>query len=167
MSHHLCGKNVVGKKSRMMEIRDHLNFWWNQTVKNQQMNSQLCLIVQRELKVVGLNSWGAMEKGHVVWWVQIYPVPGWWADYIIIHSYTEWPGFLINGFFFFLPCWHGHILKWQYHDSSGSTSERRVQGARHINFTNGLATTESRLYPPSGIFGMWLETALSSSPTFP
>ncbi len=27
------------------------------------------------------NKWdsGAMEEGHVVWWVQIYPVPEWWA----------------------------------------------------------------------------------------
>ena len=62
--------------------------------------------MQRELKGLGLNScvalrkpliseanqqkrlqfarehkdWtGAMEEGHVVWWVQIYPVPEWWA----------------------------------------------------------------------------------------
>ena len=35
--------------------------------------------MQREVKVVGLNSCRAMEKGHVVWWVQIYPVPEGWA----------------------------------------------------------------------------------------
>lgn len=41
---------------------------------------------------------------------------------------------------FFLPWWHGHILRQQCRDSSGSNCPRVIHGAWDIIFTNGLAT---------------------------
>ncbi len=32
-NHHLWGRNVVGQKSSMIIIGNHLNVWWNQIVK--------------------------------------------------------------------------------------------------------------------------------------
>ena len=65
-------------------------------------------------------------------------------------DYNEWPDF-------FLPWWHWNILKWEYHNSSGSSCERVVQGARGIIFTHRLAITECQrvqILTPLRIFGI-------------
>jgi len=61
---------------------------------------------------------------------------------IWLPEYTEWTGLSIQTFFH--PWWHGHILRWQCRDSSGSNCERVVMGAWDIIFTHELATTEFR-----------------------
>ena len=107
MNHHLCEKNVVGKKSWM--IQDHLirkNSKVELTMYNSESNSISTCTVWTELKGLGLNCCVALRKpliseanwikwlhfscehkhwtlehgkSHVVWWVQIYPVADWWA----------------------------------------------------------------------------------------
>ena len=117
-----------------------------------------------------------MVKGHVVW-VQIYSVPEWWKhqgkksgrwnDELIVpcaYHTCLWGqcvmiwvvsvDILNDQVFpsidFFLPWWHGHISRWQYHNLSGSNC---FWGAWHVILSHGLATTVARSEPHWLVFG--------------
>lgn len=132
---------------------------------------------QRELRGFALNSCAALRRQligkkasicegiwtleqckKVMWWVQIYPVPEWWAhqdrkkgrwcdasirqcDVNWLTEYTEWPGYTIT-----------RSMKMTFWNSMGSNCEREVQEAWDIILDPGLATRVQTI-TPLRIFG--------------
>ncbi len=141
-----------------------------------------------------------MEEGHVVWWVQIYPVPEWWAHQgkkrgrwsdapimlsayctslwgqcydlgllqLVKHrfsnimcpknevswlpEYTEWPGYLINGFF--LPLMARAYSKMTMQGFIGLKLWKSGSGSMRHHFHAWIGHHRVQTLTPLRIFGM-------------